>query len=57
MRGRGVHLHVTVRSGFAGPRALGLLAEEDHEVTVYNRGLTWGGPSQGVKVALVVPGW
>jgi 5,10-methylene-tetrahydrofolate dehydrogenase/methenyl tetrahydrofolate cyclohydrolase len=40
VRGRGVHLLVIARNGIVGPRVLQLLAEEDHEVTVYNRGLT-----------------
>lgn len=52
-----MHILVIGGNGFVGPRVLRLLAEEDHEVTVFHRGLTEGGPSQDVKVALVVPDW
>jgi hypothetical protein len=52
-----VRVPVIGRTGLVCPRVLWLLAEGDHEVTVFHRGLREGGQPQGVKVALVIPDW
>jgi hypothetical protein len=52
-----VRLPVIRRTGPVCTRVLWLLAEGDHGVTVFHRGLREGGPPQGVKVAPVIPDW